>query len=110
MERLRSYGGMNSGWSPWGRRLEFAGPRRGEMNALILFATSLLFQSSATMPLIDNARVSVWEGRAPKGPLAFDTLTVSPTGSVKYFLKGSPSVDGKVGHRIQTWQRGSACE
>lgn len=49
---------------------------------------ALFFQVSRAPGLIDNARVIVWENSAPAGPLAFDTLTVSSTGAVKYFKKG----------------------
>ncbi len=58
---------------------------------LVVLGT-VLAQSPEPKPLIDNARVRVWENRAPAGAFEFDTLTVGADGKVAYFKAGRPSV------------------
>ncbi|MEO5925591.1 MAG: hypothetical protein ABIR70_17345 [Bryobacteraceae bacterium] len=61
----------------------------------ILLAVLLAFQGAEPKPLIDNARVRVWEGRAASKVFEFDTLTVSSTGAVKFYKAGSNSIAEK---------------
>ena len=65
------------------------------MTAFFLF-TALLFQAPAAKPLIDNARVTVWEDRAPASSFAHGTVAVSSSGAVRYFPKNSPAITEKL--------------
>jgi hypothetical protein len=58
----------------------------------LLLATLLVFQGAQPKPVIDNARVRVWENRPPAGSFEFDTLTVSASGSVRYYKAGALAV------------------
>lgn len=64
------------------------------MNALLL-TLAFLFQAAEPKPLIDNARVRVWENRPPAGSFEFDTLTVSADGKVQFFKAGALAVAAK---------------
>jgi len=62
------------------------------MISAILLAATLVFQGAEPKPLIDNARVRVWEHRPPAGSFEFDTLTVTESGSVQYYKAGALAV------------------
>jgi hypothetical protein len=68
------------------------------MTAAFLLAAGLLLQAAPIepKPMIDNARVSVWEGRPPAGSFAYDTVTVSAGGNVQFFKAGSLAVAEKM--------------
>lgn len=59
------------------------------MTALVWLAAGLSFQAAATAPLIDNARVRVWDRQGPDGAFEFDAVTVSAAGAVKFWKRGS---------------------
>ncbi len=65
------------------------------MTAFLLL-TVLLFQVPAAKPLIDNARVSVWEDHAPASSFAHGAVAVSSSGTVRYFPKNSPAIAEKL--------------
>jgi hypothetical protein len=83
-----------------GRWLEFAGTRRGE---IVLMTTAwmlllLAFQAPATSPakpLIENARVRVWENAASI-PSDMDTVTVTMAGAVRYSKAGARGKGAKL--------------
>ncbi|MEP6962811.1 MAG: hypothetical protein ABI995_12085 [Acidobacteriota bacterium] len=65
------------------------------MNAMLVTAAMLMFQG-APKPLIDNARVTVWEQTPPAGEFANDTVTVTSSGEVRYYKKDSLAVAAKL--------------
>lgn len=65
------------------------------MNLALLLMTALMFQGAGPKPIIDNARVRVWENRPPAGSFEFDTLAVTADGSVKYYKAGALAVAAK---------------
>lgn len=66
------------------------------MTASVLLAAGMLLQVAGPQPLIDNARVRVWEHRAPAGALEFDTVTVSASGKVRFFEQGTPAAGDRL--------------
>jgi hypothetical protein len=56
---------------------------------------TVLAQVPEPTPLIDNARVRVWENRPATGSYEFDTLTVSADGKVTFFKAGASAVAAK---------------
>jgi hypothetical protein len=66
------------------------------MHALLLFATTLLFQTPAAKAFVDNARVTVWEDRAPASSFPHGAISVSSTGAVRYYPKNSPVITEKL--------------
>lgn len=64
------------------------------MNALL--SAVLLFQMQAPKPLIENARVVVWEGQAAGATFVRDTVTVSDRGDVAYLAKGEKTKAAKL--------------
>lgn len=64
--------------------------------AFLLTAGLLFFQSGEVKPIIDNARVRVWEGAAPKGWFEFDTVLVDSDGKVTFKPVGSPASNAKL--------------
>ncbi|MEI9811259.1 MAG: hypothetical protein WDO18_00665 [Acidobacteriota bacterium] len=67
-------------------------------------------QGAEPKPIIDNARVRVWEGRPPAGSFEFDTVTVESDGSVEYRRAGRVGGDCEIGDRLEAGQGGSAGE
>ncbi|MEO8096304.1 MAG: hypothetical protein ABI811_01275 [Acidobacteriota bacterium] len=65
------------------------------MNTAIFISTLLFFQA-APKPLIDNARVTVWEGEPPAGSFVNDSVTVTTNGAVRYYKKDSLAVGAKL--------------
>ena len=65
------------------------------MNTALLLTIALLFQGAEPKPIIDNARVRVWENRPPAGSFEFDTLTVSADGAVHFYKAGALAVAAK---------------
>jgi hypothetical protein len=61
----------------------------------LIVSGTVLAQSPEPKPIIDNARVRVWENRAPAGSFEFDTLTVTADGKVQYYKAGAPAVAAK---------------
>jgi len=66
------------------------------MNAALLLTAALVFQGAEPKPIIENARVRVWEGRPPAGSFEFDTLTVTSGGSIEYYKAGALAVAAKL--------------
>lgn len=66
------------------------------MNAALFLTALLCFQGAETKPAIDNARVRVWENRAPAGTFEFDTVTVTSTGEVRFHKAGDSAVHAKL--------------
>jgi hypothetical protein len=65
--------------------------------AFLLTAGLLFFQGGGEVkPIIDNARVRVWEDHAPKGWFEFDTVLVDSDGKVTFKPVGSPASDAKL--------------
>jgi hypothetical protein len=62
----------------------------------ILWATLLAFQGGDPKPLIENARVKVYEGRPPAGSFEFDTLAVSSSGKMEFYKAGALAVSEKM--------------
>jgi hypothetical protein len=62
----------------------------------LLLAAALMFQGSESKPIIENARVRVWENTAPKGWFEFDTVLVDSDGKVTFKSVGSPASNAKL--------------
>ena len=66
------------------------------IGAALLVAATLLFQTADPKPIIENARVRVWEGRPPAGSFEFDTVSVSASGAVRFWKQGALAVSEKL--------------
>jgi hypothetical protein len=74
------------------------------MTASVLLAAGLLLQAAEPRPLIDNARVRVWEHRVPAGVFEFDTVLVSAAGQVRFLNRGAPAEGDRLAVGIKPAQ------